>query len=592
MRWNIEPVARPGRSLRSTRSRRALRPADLLESLEARALLAVDLSYSALAVANNALPGGTITVNSTIDNSGDTDAADAFDVKFYLSQNDTFESGNDTLLGTFNNAVTIPASGNRGFPIDLTIPGGTAEGNWFIIGVADSEGAVAETNEGNNNHAGAFFVGNTAPAIGATSVSPSTVGTNGIFTLRAFNVSDADNITGTLTVRFFYDDGDMVFSEVGDTLIGNATLLNGVYTFKGNVPGNVTAGAGNILVVAGDGLDNTVAIQPFTAVVAASPTLGDLTGPATARRGRGITLTASEIVGMTPSVEFFRDSNGNGTFEAGQDEFLAVSDDFAEPTKTLDLTIDPAWGAADQKFFARAIDSLGQPSNVEDFTVDLLTNRRPTVGRLLVSATTLSKGQQLTLTARNVRDDDGPETVRFYRESSGNSTLNPAQDTLLGEGTRVGSSNNWTLTLTVPTSFANGLNRFYVRAVDIVGVESFTKTAVATITRNDRPSIDAFNINKNTVASGGRVQFLAQRVTDNANIDRVEFWFDANDNGRFDAGADRLITTGVKLGASNNFRRRINLPGDLPTGAGTYFAVAFDNLGVRGAVKSDTLTIT
>lgn len=589
MRLNTDPATRIGRRNTPRRRLAGLSPAQLIEGLEQRALLAVDLAYHGLAVANNALPGGTITVNSTIDNNGDTEASDPFDVAFYLSSDATFDSGSDTFLGTFTNSVTIPAGGNRGFPIELTVPNGTAEGNWYVVAVADSGNAISEANESDNTEAAPFFVGNTAPTLGEVTVSPNPVGSHGVLTLRAFDVSDSDNIGGSLGVKFYFDDGDEVFSPGGDTFIGDATLAGGVFTYKGAVPGGVAAGARKVIAVATDGLDQTVAFRDVTIVEAAVPTIAGVSGPTDAvRRARDITLTATGVTGTDTTVEFYRDIDGNGVLDDATDQLLGTSTE-----GTLTFTIDPAWGPDAQRFFARATDTFGQSSDAAAISVDLLFNRRPMVGRLITDPNALSKGQTLRLVARNVRDDDGlPQHVFFYRESSGNSSLDPSADTLLGEGVRDGNSRRYILELTVPTSFANGLNRFYVRAFDIVGERSFNKTAVAQVTRNARPVVESFRINRSTAEAGARVTFIANNVTDNAEIGRVEFWLDANANGRFDAANDRFIGGGIRQGLSNNWRRRIRLPSDLTAGQATFFAVAFDNLNVRGAALSDTLSIT
>lgn len=552
----------------------------------------MDLAYTDLSVANNVLPGGTVQVNSTIQNNGDTDASTNFDVQFYISQDGTLDGG-DTLLGTFTNDVTLAANGgNRGFPFDVMIPGNTPTGNYFLIARADSGDAYAEADENNNIRTDAFFVGNLAPTIGQVTVNPDPVGRLGTFTLSALNVTDADGINnGAITVSFYFDDGDDVFSPMGDQFIGQGTGSNGTFTLRAAVPGFIPAGAGKIIAVASDQLDQSAVFQTFTAVDAAAPTLGDLTGPANAvRRGREITLTATNVTGTNVAAEFYRDANGNGTFEADIDELLGNGVSDGAGNRTLAVTIDPAWGADDQVFFARAVDSLGQSSAADSVTVDLATNNAPRIGGLLArNRGELSKGQNIVLTARNVSDDDGPEKVEFYRERSGNNRLDAAQDELLGEGTRQG--NNWVFTLKAPLRFPNGVNRFYARAVDIVGAVSNVRTTVINIRPNTRPTIQSFTINKNVVDEGGRVTFLARNVQDNGGINRVAFYFDSNNNGRFDIATDRFLTNGVKQGASNNWRKLYTLPTTLPTGTRTFFAVAFDNLDVRGGVKSDTLRI-
>ena len=571
-----------------------------MEQLEQRSLLAADLMYDALSVAGNALPGGTVLVNSTINNVGDEAAAAPFDVQFYLSQDFTLDTNTDIALGapfTYNFGSIPATNGSAGFPFTVTIPSNTTVGNWFIIAVADSDNAYAEANESDNTLAAPFFVGNTAPVIGDATVSPSPVGTLGSFTLRATGVADSDNLGSPVTVRFYFDDGDSVFSQSGDQLIGSGTLgAAGEYTFTGAVPAGLPIGDGQIIIVASDNLDNTPIFRNITIVQSAVPTLSDLTGPdSPVRRGRATSLVITTVSGSTgerPVVRFYRDSNGTGAFEADQDQLLGTGVTGTGGEQILALTIDPAWGAGTQRFFAQSTDSLGQSSTVTTDTIGLLANSRPQIRNGLVSNVAVSsRGSTITFTARNVTDDDGPARVEFYRETGNNRSLNTSLDALIGVGVRRGV--NWVLTLTTPNSFRLGLGRFYASAVDVVGSRSVAKAVVVNITANTRPIISTFSLNKNSVGEGGSLQFFAGRVTDNGSVARVDFYYDSDGDGRFNIRRDQLLTTGRRLGASNNFRRQINLPSQVTDGSNRrFFAVAVDNLGLRSLTLVDTATVT
>ncbi len=68
---------------------------------------------------------------------------------FFLSTNDVFETGIDVLLATAETAVIVP-NGSQLIQETLIIPANTEPGNYFIIGVADCQNEITESNENNN----------------------------------------------------------------------------------------------------------------------------------------------------------------------------------------------------------------------------------------------------------------------------------------------------------------------------------------------------------------------------------------------------------------------------------------------------------
>jgi subtilase family serine protease/sugar lactone lactonase YvrE len=128
-------------------------PAAVAETNEANNTLAAlirlspDLLVTVLSVPASAGVGATFTVNDTTRNQGQGIAA-ATTTSFYLSPNNTWDT-TDTFLQSrpvplLAYGATSPGS------TSVTIPAGTAPGNYFILARADATGAVAETSETNN----------------------------------------------------------------------------------------------------------------------------------------------------------------------------------------------------------------------------------------------------------------------------------------------------------------------------------------------------------------------------------------------------------------------------------------------------------
>jgi subtilase family serine protease len=106
-----------------------------------------DLLISAMSVPSTAAVGGAIVVNETTKNQGGG-GAPASTTSFYLSANPTLDPS-DVLLGS--RAVTgLGPGASEAASTTLTIPASTLPGTYYVLGKADSEGAIAETLETNN----------------------------------------------------------------------------------------------------------------------------------------------------------------------------------------------------------------------------------------------------------------------------------------------------------------------------------------------------------------------------------------------------------------------------------------------------------
>jgi subtilase family serine protease len=105
-----------------------------------------DLTVSSLTVPTSAGAGTTISVTDSTRNAGGG-ASGASTTRYYLSTDGT--PGGDVELGSRAVPALAPSATSTG-TVTLAIPAGTAGGSYFVIAVADADGAVPETNEGNN----------------------------------------------------------------------------------------------------------------------------------------------------------------------------------------------------------------------------------------------------------------------------------------------------------------------------------------------------------------------------------------------------------------------------------------------------------
>lgn len=145
-----------------------------------------DLTLTALTVPATAGAGDVIRVGDTTANIGAGDAADSF-TSFYLSVNSTVEAG-DPLLGS--RAVPLLGAGTSSvFEVDVTIPLDTVTGTYWLIGLADGPGGVAETSETNNLRRVQIKIG---PDLTVTTVTPAGDSAPG----APFNVTDATRNIG------------------------------------------------------------------------------------------------------------------------------------------------------------------------------------------------------------------------------------------------------------------------------------------------------------------------------------------------------------------------------------------------------------
>jgi subtilase family serine protease len=107
-----------------------------------------DLIVSALSVPANAPAGAGIAVAASVKNQGGGAAAPST-VRYYLST-DTFLGAGDVLLDGSAALGEVAPGATASGSTTVTIPAATTPGSYYVIAVADADGAAAETTETNN----------------------------------------------------------------------------------------------------------------------------------------------------------------------------------------------------------------------------------------------------------------------------------------------------------------------------------------------------------------------------------------------------------------------------------------------------------
>jgi len=106
-----------------------------------------DLAIASVTVTAPLASGGSFNVTDTTKNQG-SGPSDPASTRFYFSTNATLDAG-DTLMGS--RVVPLLAAGaQNSATTSLVLPAGLVGGSYYLLAVADGDGAVPETSETNN----------------------------------------------------------------------------------------------------------------------------------------------------------------------------------------------------------------------------------------------------------------------------------------------------------------------------------------------------------------------------------------------------------------------------------------------------------
>lgn len=259
--------------------------------------LLADLVVSPLTGPATGTAGAAISISETTKNQGGATAA-ASTTRYYLSTHSTPGSG-DVLLGSrsvdpLSAGVSSPAT------VPLTIPAGTASGNYYILARADADSQVSESVESNNSAAAAIKISSPDLVVSSLSV-PSSSGAGMTVTVTDTTKNSGGAATSVNSSTGFYLSVNNTWSA-GDVLLGSRSVgilaPNGtsVATTTLTIPQSTAPGSYFILAMADDG--NAVAESSETnntksAQIRLSPDLqvSSLSVPTKAAAGATISAT-------------------------------------------------------------------------------------------------------------------------------------------------------------------------------------------------------------------------------------------------------------------------------------------------------------
>ena len=499
-------------------------------------------------------------------------------VEFYrdANGNGVLDIGIDTLLATGGiNSLGVSTKTVN------TASFGAGENTFFARSrdVLQAFGETADTSGTINNR---------APVVGSFSRSPEpVVNAGGLVTLRAGGVSDPD---GTIDFVQFYRDADgngQLDTEV-DTLLGTDTNSAGGWQIA-VATSDFPTGTNRYFARAVDNDESVSNTVTVTGRVNAAPSFTTFAaGASTVVRKTTLALSASgasDSDGTINRVEFYRDTNANGTFEAGTDTLLGSDSSASSGNYTFNVNTT-GFTTGTNTFFSRVRDNNGAYSAARTITAEV-TNVAPTIASMSRSVATLANlGDSLTLTANTVADSDGTvASVQFYRDVDGNGLLDVNVDSLLGTD----SSSVGGFALTVNTNFFTaGTNRYFARAVDSDGDTSNVVTVTNVV--NAAPTATSLTVSPGTISRAATYTLTVSGAADtDGTISRVEFYRDRGIAGTFESSVDQFLGNGTFTGGVYH----LTLNGSsLAIGTHTFFARVRDNNGGFSSVVQLTATVT
>lgn len=515
-------------------------------------------------------------------------------------------SGN---TGLFVGTAGIPAGANRFFAVAIDNDGPTE------LGTSEALLSPAQLRVLN------------APTVGTVTVNPTSLARLQRFSVSATDVTGPANITRVEFWRDVNNDGQITSA---DRLLGSGvrsgTGPSAVWTLNNVSTSGFATGDNAVLARAFDSAGASSAGDQLgsatLSVTNVAPTLNNLTvAPAQLNAGVGgsVTLVASptDADGTINRVRFYFDTNANGVFDDGTDEFLFEDTSVTGGWRAvINLSeIDAGLGvglgsASPNRFLAVAIDNDNAQSLPRLSTGGVRVNDAPTVGTVTTSVSSIARLQRFSVTASNITTSaDAGETVsrvEFWRDVNRDGVID-AGDRRLGNGTRTGTGPGatWTLANISTAGFATGDNDIIARAVDNLGGLGFgDQLAVATIAvTNVAPTVTALSVTSTlaTLGTNGAVTLTATPSDSDGTISRVRFYFDTNRNGVFDDGTDQLL--GEDTASAGGWKVTV-LGSEISTAADSglaiglnsaianrFFAVATDNDTTASAARASTTTV-
>lgn len=494
-----------------------------------------------------------------------------------------FDGDGDQDIATANlmsGDVTLLANdAGRGLELPVSVPAGAGA---IALAAADVNGDrdldLFVVNSLDNSltllHSGAM-PGNTPPMIGSLAAAPAPILSGAEFTLTALGVFDPDGVVAE--VRFFRDSNfDGLLDPDDEALFPTDTDGSDGWSRTGVALPEWNTGINRFFAQAFDewGVPGNLAAVEV-ALLRPPGVEGLIVSPSPVEPGQVITLTATGVSdedGSVQSVRFYRDANGNGVLDAGDQE-LSPADGDGSNGYTWTGLASPSWGPGTVRFFARAVDDDGLLGGVAAAVVT--QTHRPTIEAGSASPDPLIFGDPVTLTASGVMDLDGwVRRVEFFGDADGSGAYEPENDVLIGEDTD--GNDGFSITALYPQETGlTGTIRFFARAVDNLGVAGPMVTFTTSL--RYRPEVGMLVPDRYEAEPGESVTLTALASDFDGAVTSVAFYADSNGNGVLD-GEDELISTDATGG--DGFTTTIHLDPGVAVGRYRYFARATDDHGL------------
>jgi subtilisin family serine protease len=444
-----------------------------------------DLEIANLTVPLTGVPGGVISVGSTVTNSGGGNAG-PFAVTFYLSANYLLDAS-DVLLSGSRSIASLAAGASSAGSVDVTIPAGTAVGTYQVIAKADGNDQVAEALESNNTSPRTISIG--GDLIVSSFTTPAMAAAGGVISVTDTTANQGTATVAASTTRFYLStnwqlDASDVQLDGSHAVPQLAASANHTATTSLTIPTGTLSGAYYVLAIA-DAANAVPETQESNNASSRGIQIGtDLVVTAMtvpAKGGAGLPVAITETTrnqgsgSAAPSATRYYFSD-NLVWDAADtlltpDHNVPQLDAGASHTASLSVTVPGSVAAGTYYLIAKA-----DAANVVVETNESNNTLAKSIqigGDLTISAFTApangGAGRTIVVSDTTINQGAGPvapTATRFYL--SANTLLDPG-DTLL-PGTHsvpaldVGISHTASTTLTLPAGAATGVYYLIAKA--------------------------------------------------------------------------------------------------------------------------------
>ena len=383
--------------------------------------------------------------------------------------------------------------------------------------------------------------------------------------------------TITLTSRMTYS------VSVGDPTKVSAQIIDGnlSLSYLANATGTTTVTVTGTSRDGGDPISDTFTVSIGTPSIVATEASTAMVQP-----GTSFTMSSTGVAdqgGTVAAIQYWRDANANGTFEAASDTLITTVTSSENNWRGTITTGGTPSGL--QTYFARPQDN--ESIFGAAVSTQVRVNANPTLGGVTSSATNVLLGQAVDLSTTDAADsDDTVDRVRYYRDTNGNGTLEVGVDAELSASTS--NTTNFRSRIST-TGFGTGTVTLFAQAEDeFDGLSNVVSTTINIL--QNPPTLTSLRITPALLANAGTPFVLTAagfRDVDGT-VAAIQYWRDADGNGFFNADEDSLL--GESTTASGGYRFEVNTTGFDP-GTYTFFGRARDNTDLLSAAVAVTARI-